>query len=79
MAFSATFLLTALFLLPGLETWARVAPLVSDALGGSDGGWRWLRYTEWGMLGGAYACAWMFQARCLQICFPEFYDAHADL
>jgi CHASE2 domain-containing sensor protein len=68
MGFSAIFLLTACCLLPGLETWARVSPVISAALDGFPDGWRCLRMASWAMIAAAYACAWAFQARCLQLC-----------
>ena len=77
MGLSAGILLTAVFLLPGIEALARRAPLLSDALDGASGGWGWLRAAAWAASAAAYACAWMFQARCLQICYPDFYDPYA--
>jgi hypothetical protein len=77
MGFSAIFLLTACCLLPGLETWARVSPVISAALDGFPDGWRCLRMASWAMIAAAYACAWAFQARCLQLCYSEYYDPYA--
>lgn len=77
MFFSVLFLLTACTMLPALETWARVSPLVSAALDGLPDGWRWLRIVDRAMIAAACVCAWMFQARCLQLCDPEFYDLYA--
>jgi hypothetical protein len=77
MGFSVLFLLTACYLVPGLEPWARVSPVLSAAFGGYPGGWRCLRILARAMIAAALACAWMFQARCLQLCYPEYYDPYA--
>jgi hypothetical protein len=77
MGFSVTFLLTAIYLLPGLEPWARVSPLVAEAFDGAPHGWRCLRIMAWASIAAAYASAWTFQARCLQICYPDYYDPYA--
>ena len=76
MGFSILFLLTAFCLLPGLEAWARAAPVLSAALDGLPEGWRCLRIAAGAMFAAACACAWMFQARCLQLCYPDFYDPY---
>lgn len=77
MAFSILFALTACYLLPGIESLARVAPGVAPALDGLQDGWRLLRIASRTMIVAAYACAWMFQARCLQLCYPDYYDPYA--
>jgi hypothetical protein len=33
---------------------------------------------EFAWVVGAGGAAWLFQARCLQICFPDFYDPYAE-
>jgi hypothetical protein len=78
MAFSAVFLLTALLLPPGLEPQARAAPLVAQALGGNPAAWRWLAVLKWALTAAGLCCAWIFQARCLQICFPEEFDPYNE-
>jgi hypothetical protein len=78
MGFSVLFLVTGFFLLPGLEEAVRTAPFLADAVRGAKFGWRCLRIIEWAMMGAACLGAGMFQARCLQICFPETYDPYAD-
>jgi len=40
-------------------------------------GWLWLRCVEWMTIGAACLCAGIFQARCLQICYPDFFDPYA--
>ncbi|MGD1031000.1 MAG: TraM recognition domain-containing protein [Opitutaceae bacterium] len=77
MGFSVLFSLTAFFLLPGMEEAIRSLPLLADAMSAAKFGWRALRVLEWTMIWAAFLCAGMFQARCLQICFPETYDAYA--
>ena len=72
---SVLFLATAACLLPKLEACARISPLLAAALNGSPDGWQCLRFLEWTMIGSACACAAIFQARCLQLCYPEYYDA----
>jgi len=77
MGFSVLFLLTGLFLIPGVEEAVRAAPLLADAVGAARFGWRGLRILEWTMIGAACLGAGMFQARCLQICFPQAFDPYA--
>jgi len=77
MALSVLFFLSALTLLPQLEVVARSAPLVADALDGSARGWAAFHFVEATMMVAACAGGWTFQARCLQICYPEFYDIYA--
>jgi len=76
MGFSVLFLLTGLFLVPGVEEAVRAAPLFADAVGAAGFGWRGLRICKWAMMTAAGLGAGMFQARCLQICFPEAYDPY---
>jgi hypothetical protein len=76
-ALSAWFLLTGLCLVPHLESCARAAPVVSAALDGIADGWRRLRILERAMAWGAFGGAWIFQARCLQICWPDAFDPRA--
>ena len=77
MTFSLLFLFTAFGLLPDAEREARAAPLIADALDGFDHGWRALQIVEGTMMAAACVGAWVFQARCLQICYPDFYDPYA--
>jgi len=77
MALSVLLFLTALTLLPQLEIVARLAPLVADTLDGCVYGWRALHLVEATMMVAACAGGWAFQSRCLQICYPEFYDPYA--
>jgi len=77
MAFSLLFLVTALWLLPEAEGLARTIPLIADGLGAFSHGWLWLRCVEWMTIGAACLCAGIFQARCLQICYPDFFDPYA--
>ncbi|MBL9187503.1 MAG: hypothetical protein JNK23_08510 [Opitutaceae bacterium] len=77
-AFCVLFLLTAVYLLPELSRLASEAPMFREALDGATTGWRWLRGIEIAMVVGACTASWIFQARCLQICFPDFYDQYAD-
>jgi hypothetical protein len=79
MALSLLFFLTGLALLPRLERVARVAPLVADALDSSAHGWRSFRIVEATMVLAACVGGWTFQARCLQICYPEFYDPYGSV
>jgi hypothetical protein len=74
MACSALLLITAIGLLPELEKSARAMPLISAVLDGFAQGWRCLRMVEWTMALAAGAGAWIFQARCLQVCYPDTYD-----
>jgi hypothetical protein len=78
MAFSAVFLLTTLFLLPGIEPQARAAPLVTQAFSGAPAAWRWLAVLRWAMTVAGSCCAWIFQARCLQLCFPDAFDPYRE-
>lgn len=77
MGFCVLFLLTAVYLLPDTTRVAAQAPLFSQALDGTASGWRYLHWVEMAMVVGACTASWIFQARCLQICFPEFYDQYA--
>jgi len=76
MAGTVLFLAGAWFLLPRLEGCARQAPLVAEALAGWHYGWSCLRGLKWLLALAAHAGAWLFQARCLQLCYPEFYDPY---
>ena len=78
MGFSVLFLVSGLFLVPGVEDAVRAAPLLADAVDAAGFGWRGLRILEWTMIGAACLGAGMFQARCLQICFPRAFDPYAD-
>jgi len=75
MACSALFMLSGCCLVPGLERFARANPVVAAACSGFPNGWRWLGLLQGAMTAGACFGAWIFQARCLQICYPRFYDA----
>jgi len=77
MGFSVLFLLTGFFLLPGMEEAVRTVPLFADAMSAARFGWRGLQFFEWAMIGAACLGAGLFQARCLQICFPQAYDPYA--
>lgn len=77
MAFSVLFLLSAIYLLPEVTSDAALPPIIADALHRSRDGGRYLHRLEWVLIIGAIGAAWVFQARCLQICFPEFYDPYA--
>jgi len=77
MTLSLLLFLTALILLPQLDNAARLAPLVGDALNGTGCGWPVLHIVEATMMLAAGVGGWTFQARCLQICYPEFYDLYA--
>ena len=74
MACSALLVVTGCCLLPEIERTAQAVPIIAAAFDGFAQGWRCLRGLEWAMAAGAAAGAWMFQARCLQICYPEAYD-----
>jgi hypothetical protein len=76
MAGTVLFLAGAWFLLPRLEGCARQAPLVAEALAGWHYGWSCLRGLKWLLALAAHVGAWLFQARCLQLCYPEFYDPY---
>lgn len=76
MGFSLLFAMTALGLLPQMEAFARAAPLLAQALDASERGWRCLRVLQWAMIGAACLGAWFFQARCLQLCYPDIYDPY---
>lgn len=75
MAGTVLFLVGACGLLPNLEGCARRTPLLVMALGGWKWGWLSLRALQGGLILAAYAGAGLFQARCLQLCFPDYYDA----
>ncbi len=77
MGCSALFLLTGCCLLPKVEACAREIPLLAAVCDGWAGGWRWLRYGQGAMTAAACVGAWIFQARCLQICYPDSYDGTA--
>jgi hypothetical protein len=74
MGCSALFLLSGCCLLPEMERYARGMPLLAAACDGWRDGWRCLRYCQWAMTAAACVGAWIFQARCLQLCYPEAYD-----
>jgi hypothetical protein len=74
MACSALLLITGVCLLPELEKSARAMPIISAALDGFAPGWRCLHAVAWTMAMAAGAGAWVFQARCLQVCYPDTYD-----
>lgn len=76
MTFSVLFLATAVFLLPEVAEHASKSPLVVEALNGEKGGWRTLQWLEGAMILGACSASWVFQARCLQLCYPKFYDPY---
>src|SRR5471032_109272 len=78
MAFSVLCLAAASFLLPKLEGCAGLCPLLADALDGLDNGWAWLRRFEWATIAAAYFAAGIFQARCLQLCFPDDYNPYGS-
>ncbi len=77
MGFSVLFLLTAIYVLPEITEHAGNSPLVSEALNGNKNGWRYLRYLDAFLTTGAGLAASIFQARCLQLCYPDFYDPYA--
>jgi hypothetical protein len=77
MAGTVLFLAGACALLPNLENCARRSPLLTAALNGWPWGWLSLRVGEGVLTLAAYGGAWLFQARCLQLCFPDYYDAYA--
>jgi hypothetical protein len=74
MGCSALFLLTGWCLLPELESCARAIPFLAAACDGWDGGWTYLRFCQGAMMAAAGVGAWIFQARCLQLCYPGAYD-----
>ena len=76
MAFSVGFALTACYLLPKITQAASRAPMIAEALNGTPAGWWWMRRIEWTMIGAAVFASWLFHARCLQICFPKYYDPY---
>ena len=78
MLLSILFLATAFFLLPQAERLARDAPLIADGLDGLAQGWRWLRGVERATMAAACLCAGIFQARCLQICYPDAFDPREE-
>ena len=78
MGFSLLFLLTASLLLPNAARFARTAPLLADALDGNTYGWRGLYAFEWAASGAALVCVGIFQARCLQLCYPDYFDPYAE-
>jgi hypothetical protein len=77
MAFSVLFLLTAVFILPEAAEHAAKSPLIAEGLSAARNGWRALRWIEGAMILGACLASAMFQARCLQLCYPKFYDPYA--
>lgn len=77
MGFSVLFLLTAIYVLPEMTQHASRSPLLAEALNGSESGWRYLRFIDGFLTAGAGVAAWIFQARCLQLCYPDFYDPYA--
>ena len=77
MAFSMLFLLTAVFILPQVGRHAARSPLIAEGLEGTEDGWRILQWAEGVMILGACLASWVFQARCLQLCYPKFYDPYA--
>lgn len=77
MACSALLLLSGFWLLPELERCARAIPLFAAAYAGRADGARLLRGCQLAMMAAAGAGAWIFQARCLQLCYPEAYDPEA--
>jgi hypothetical protein len=77
MAFSVLFLLTAVFILPEAAEHAAESPLIAEGLSAADGGWRVMHWIEGTMILGACLASSIFQARCLQLCYPKFYDPYA--
>lgn len=77
MAFSVLFLLTAVYVLPEMTQHAGRSPLLAEAINGNEGGWLYLRWLDAFLTAGAGLAAWIFQARCLQLCFPDYYDPYA--
>jgi hypothetical protein len=75
MGCSALFLLTGCCLLPRMEACARGIPFLAAVCDGLAGGWSYVRYCQGAMTVAACAGAWIFQARCLQLCYPESFDA----
>ncbi len=73
MGCSALFLLTGCCLMPDLETWARAIPMVAAACDAFEQGWHYVRLCQGAMMAAAIIGAGIFQARCLQLCYPEFY------
>jgi hypothetical protein len=76
MAGTVLFVAGACCLLPSLEGCAQRAPLIAEALDGWNYGWICLRGLKWALAFAAHGGAWLFQARCLQLCFPNFYDPY---
>ncbi len=70
-ALSVLFLSSAFCLVAETETVAGAIPPLADAMEGLAGGWSFLRGATWATVGVAGLCALIFQARCLQICFPQ--------
>ena len=42
-------------------------------------GWGYLFGFEWAAMAAAYFCVGVFQARCLQLCFPDYFDPYGDM
>jgi hypothetical protein len=78
MAVSVLLLMTAVYLLPEAAGFADSSPGIGEALRATKSGARYLRVLEFAWVVGAGGAAWLFQARCLQICFPDFYDPYAE-
>jgi TraM recognition site of TraD and TraG len=75
MGCSALFLVTGCCLLPRMEACARQIPLFAAVCDTWADGWRCVRFCQGAMTAAACAGAWIFQARCLQLCYPESFDA----
>ena len=78
MAISVFFALGAIYFPPRAAHYAMEAPGIGQAFrSAKDGGGLYLRELKIALIIGATGAAWIFQARCLQLCFPDFYDPYA--
>lgn len=74
MVLSVTFIFSAIELVGKLSSIAIQAPIIAHLIYVVPDGLSYLKYIQSFLITGAWSCAWLFQARCLKICFPLYFD-----
>ena len=62
--------------MPKTAALARNSPVLAEAFEGNRHGWQALAWFEWAAIGTAYVGGGIFQARCLQLCYPDYFDRY---